>query len=267
MDSEIINEKIIQIIAGSNEFERETVETIIESIEPKGYNCFIVSVEKFSNSDNLQWLNESLDNNSQITIIISGIRWDSISKKVNPKMLPNTIVITANPTLQFYWDIKPSAIMQYNIENNLLLAIQDLIKKSVSYPARSVSFQTSEFGWIRKQFLNEPFVINAWKALLKNVWPGYKFPIISDYKGNEEKKFEVVDITEESITIKSPTAIHPLKVPKNDFCKLAIVWIDYKYGYIQRHELRSKSRYSDYIIGILHWLDTEGHLSLDKIEY
>src|SRR3990170_6323829 len=108
--------------------------------------------------------------------------------------------------------------------------------------------------------MEEPFAIKAWETLREQVWPGYRFSTWSAKKGNLTGAFEIVNIAEDSVTVRSPTAKNLQIIPKVDFFKLAIDWIEYKSGNIPRHELRDKTRYSTYIIGLLHWLDIEGHL-------
>jgi len=72
------------------------------------------------------------------------------------------------------------------------------------------------------------------------------------YKGDN---FEVDNVSENSITFNVPNAKYKQVVPKRDFVALWKIWSGYKAGTIKRHELRSLSRYTKYIISVFKHLE------------
>lgn len=253
---------LIQIITGLSEHDQPTVVLIQQTLSSKGYEVRLVSIEQLLRTSNSEFFEQQPMSRANITIFLSGIRWDSLSTKIHPKLLPNTIVITSNPALPSVCDIRPVAVILWDktLAENILRAVNTLAKSPILFPARSVSYKQAEFGWIRMPILEEPVAIKAWNAFREYVWSGFKFPSWSADKGYLATTFTIVKIDQDTITVQSSTAQNLQKVPKEDFLRLAIDWKEYKSGKIPRHELRDKTRYSTYIIGILHWLDAERHL-------
>lgn len=65
----------------------------------------------------------------------------------------------------------------------------------------------------------------------------------------------VAEIGINYIKIDSPKAETIQVIPKDDFEKVWDVWVDYKNQKLLRNELRDLTRYSKYIISILHWYE------------
>jgi hypothetical protein len=253
---------IIQVITGSSEYDKPTEILIQQVLSAKGHKVNLVPIDKFIRTGNSEFLYQTITSRANITIVLSGIRWSNLSTRIPTRLLPNTIVVTSNPALQFAWEIRPAAIITWDklLKKKIRLAINALVQLPVSFPARSVTYQRAEFGWIGRSIMEEPFAAKAWDALHEHVWSGHQFSTWSVHKGYLTGSFEIVNIAEDSVTVRSPTAKNLQIVPKRDFFQIAIDWKEYKSGKIPRHELRDRTRYSTYIIGLLHWLDIEGPL-------
>ena len=64
--------------------------------------------------------------------------------------------------------------------------------------------------------------------------------------------FTVVDISLTYVKVETPKAKNHQPIPKEDFEAVYNVWNDYCRGSVQRQEIRDMTRYSKYIISILH---------------
>jgi hypothetical protein len=76
-------------------------------------------------------------------------------------------------------------------------------------------------------------------------------------KGYLGDAITVVAINSYSVEVESPGATTIQVVPKKDFKAVSHVWEAYKQNQIQRQEIREMTRFSKYIISILHWLEME----------
>jgi hypothetical protein len=258
---------LIQIIIYPREQKRSEIVNLETLLESKGYRVTFPENSSKRGND-FSALNQSISSDVEITIVMSGIYWMKLSKQVDFKLLPNTIVVTSNPGLQFIWEIKPVVVVwkDKSFLNNILFAVKELSGKQIVFPARLSSLQRGDFGWTRRAVMEEPYAIKVWELVKKHILPGYKFKTWSVIKGFLKVEYEIIEITENSIVAKSKTAKSLQVIPKEDFFTLAIEWEDYKEGDILRSEWRNKTWFSSYIIGILHWMDCEGHLEKIKKE-
>ena len=75
------------------------------------------------------------------------------------------------------------------------------------------------------------------------------------FKGYLGDEMTVVGVREFYFEVKSPNARNVQFVPKDDFKKVWEVWADYKSQKVRRYEIRNITRFSKYIISILHWYE------------
>jgi hypothetical protein len=68
---------------------------------------------------------------------------------------------------------------------------------------------------------------------------------------------KVVKVTQNSIVIDPPKAKGLQHVPKGDFEKVWETWPAYKSGKFKWQEFTLLTRFSVYIIAILHWLEQD----------
>jgi hypothetical protein len=98
---------------------------------------------------------------------------------------------------------------------------------------------------------------NKWMEIRKKLHRGQiikNWTVYSDYLGDTMK---VVDVGLESISIQSPRAENLQTIPKSDFESVWGLWSDYKAGKVRRSDLRDITRFSKYIISLLHWSETK----------
>jgi len=73
--------------------------------------------------------------------------------------------------------------------------------------------------------------------------------IHSGYIGDD---FEIHKVGDAYVEVQSPGAETIQHIPLADFAKVGHVWEGYVSGKLQRHVIRDKTRFSKYIISILH---------------
>lgn len=75
-------------------------------------------------------------------------------------------------------------------------------------------------------------------------------------KGYLGQSFDIVEISEDYIVVK-PLSASAQKIAKEDFNKVILVWESYLLGKTPRHYIRDNTRYSKYIISILHHISEQ----------
>ncbi len=101
---------------------------------------------------------------------------------------------------------------------------------------------------------------SIWNNLRRRLKPGSvvkNWTAFSGYLGDE---MTIVKVDGNSILFEAPKAKHLQNVPKEDFEIVWRVWNDYKAQKVKRYELRDMTRFSKYIISLLHWYEEEGKL-------
>jgi hypothetical protein len=73
-------------------------------------------------------------------------------------------------------------------------------------------------------------------------------------KGYLGDNFTVVDVSNTTVDVQSPNANNLQSIPKKDFVIVFNMWHEYLSGSVHRQQVRDKTRYSKYIISILHQL-------------
>ncbi|MBW1999840.1 MAG: hypothetical protein JRJ29_17995 [Deltaproteobacteria bacterium] len=98
-----------------------------------------------------------------------------------------------------------------------------------------------------------PF-INTWNALQTQLTPGTVIRNWTAQNGFLGDEFTIVSVSQNYIEVDTPRAQNIQRIPQRDFQIVYNLWDDYRLGNIRRHEIRDQTRFSKYIISILHWL-------------
>lgn len=98
---------------------------------------------------------------------------------------------------------------------------------------------------------------NVWSFLQRKLKSGAVVQNWTADKGYLGDDMTVINVSRNSVTVKAPKAQNLQNVPKEDFGKVWKVWAGYKNQNIRRYELRDMTRFSKYIISILHWYEEE----------
>lgn len=93
---------------------------------------------------------------------------------------------------------------------------------------------------------------DTWNSIQNNLGPGTQVKNWTAAKGYLGDIFTIVRVSPEYVVVSSPEAENEQSVPKQDFQKLYIVWSGYCAGSVQRQNIRDMTRFSKYIISILH---------------
>ncbi len=101
----------------------------------------------------------------------------------------------------------------------------------------------------------EPAFEPIWQKIMTRLKPGMSIRNWTHLKGYLGDEMKVNKVTQERIVIDAPNAKLPQSVSKTDFQKVWTSWPEYKSGQVQRQIFTEMTRYSKYIISILHWLE------------
>ena len=106
-----------------------------------------------------------------------------------------------------------------------------------------------------------PF-INTWNALQIRLRRGTVIRNWTAQNGFLGDTFTIVSVKQNYIEVDAPGAQNIQRIPQRDFQIVYNLWDDYCLGNFKRHEIRDRTRFSKYIISILHWLQNNcgGHL-------
>jgi hypothetical protein len=199
---------------------------------------------------------------AKVTLVQDEGNWRALVGKVDFDLCPNTAVLSAmGPSLIHNVSLFPVAIIDYWTEEyveNVLKAVRYLSQQPRRRPSALVGrYYKLEFGWIREKDKYMDFSPKAWLKVSENVWPGYRIQKWSASRGDIEGDFIITRLNDDSLAIDSPSAKNTQIIPKSEFCHVAEYWEEYKLGMLPRNKVSDMTRYSTYIIGILHWLDKE----------
>jgi len=92
-----------------------------------------------------------------------------------------------------------------------------------------------------------------WESLIEKLHSGTKIPNWTAYSGHLGDYMVIDEISRKSIRIQSPGAKNIISVPMIEFRTVWLVWEDYKSQRLRRSELGEMTRYSKYVVSILHW--------------
>jgi hypothetical protein len=94
---------------------------------------------------------------------------------------------------------------------------------------------------------------DVWSQLRANLKAGATIRNWTAFRGYLGDTMTVAGVREDRIEVDPPNAINIQAIPKDEFKKVWEVWSDYKRQKVRRYELRDMTRYSKYVISILHW--------------
>jgi hypothetical protein len=96
---------------------------------------------------------------------------------------------------------------------------------------------------------------DVWLQVQAGLTVGTKIKNWTAFRGYLGDTMTISSIRENYIEIDAPNASSIQVVPKDDFEKVWRVWTDYKSQKVRRYELRNMTRFSKYLISILHWYE------------
>lgn len=97
---------------------------------------------------------------------------------------------------------------------------------------------------------------DTWNSIQSDLGPGAQVKNWTAAKGYLGDIFTIAHVSPGYIVVSSPEAENAQSVPKQDFEKLHGVWSGYCAGSIQRQDIRDMTRFSKYIISILHQMES-----------
>jgi hypothetical protein len=97
----------------------------------------------------------------------------------------------------------------------------------------------------------------TWTALQTTLSAGMPIENWTQAKGLLGDSFTIVNVAAGFIEVNTPNASNLQRVPRADFELVYRQWTHYSTGQTRRHEIRDETRFSKYIISILHWLEQQ----------
>jgi hypothetical protein len=94
-----------------------------------------------------------------------------------------------------------------------------------------------------------------WSYLQQNLNVGTVIKNWTAFGGYLGDTMTIVGVRDNYIEVDPPKAGTTQSVPKADFEKVWQDWVDYKNQKVKRQELTEYTRFSKYIISILHWYE------------
>lgn len=98
----------------------------------------------------------------------------------------------------------------------------------------------------------------VWSQLQGNLKAGQTIKNWTALRGYLGDTMKITGVRGGYIEVDAPNASTTQVISKEDFEKVWEVWSDYKSGKSPRYQLRDITRFSKYIISILHWYEQEG---------
>jgi len=100
---------------------------------------------------------------------------------------------------------------------------------------------------------------STWQKIQAELRPGISIRNWTAKNGYLDNNFTVTVISPTRIEICAPSAQYPQVIPARDFEAVDTMWERYCAGSIQRQEIRDVTRFSKYIISILHHIGLDEH--------
>ncbi len=97
-----------------------------------------------------------------------------------------------------------------------------------------------------------------WNVVQSLLTPDTNVPNWTVARGPLGDSFRVVSVDKKYIDIFTPNGKNIQHIPIADFESVYELWQRYIEGKIGRNEIRARTRFSKYIISILHWIETGG---------
>jgi hypothetical protein len=103
---------------------------------------------------------------------------------------------------------------------------------------------------------------DTWNAVQTNLTVGTVIPNWTIHSGAVGDPFTIAAVTTTTIVVDTPGAQTAQSVPRSDFEVVYDRWDDNCHGAMPRSDFTPLTRYSKYVISILHWLEgrTSGRL-------
>ena len=98
----------------------------------------------------------------------------------------------------------------------------------------------------------------VWAYMQSNLRADVEIDNWTAYRGKLGDRMRVTGVRDGFIEVDPPKAINLQVVPKDDFERVWKVWEVYKNQTVKRNELKPVTRFSKYIISILHWYEENG---------
>jgi hypothetical protein len=95
----------------------------------------------------------------------------------------------------------------------------------------------------------------TWNALQAQLAAGTTIPNWTAARGPLGDSFIVTRVGARHVEVSAPGAQTIQTVPERDFQLVYSVWQPYCQGRVSRAEIRDMTRFSKYVISILHWLE------------
>ncbi len=99
-----------------------------------------------------------------------------------------------------------------------------------------------------------PFA-NTWVALQASLRVGTVIPNWTQAKGRVGEAFTISEVAPEFIEVDPRSASNMQRVSRRDFEVVYNEWPGYISEHTSRPEIRDMTRFSKYVISILHWLE------------
>jgi hypothetical protein len=98
---------------------------------------------------------------------------------------------------------------------------------------------------------------SIWTQIQSSLKPGTaikNWTVLRGYLGDTMK---ITSVRSGYIEVDAPHASSTQHISKAEFEKVWEIWLDYKGGKFPRYQIRDMTRFSKYIISILHWAEKE----------
>ena len=97
----------------------------------------------------------------------------------------------------------------------------------------------------------------TWVALQGHLRVGTVVPNWTADNGYLGDSFLITSVGPQTIVADSPNAKNNQIISQNDFGVVYHYWNDYCSGIVPRNQIRDATRFSKYVISILHWLENQ----------
>jgi len=98
---------------------------------------------------------------------------------------------------------------------------------------------------------------DVWRKIANEIAPGITIQNWTRDKGFLGDTFVVVEIGKGFVKVDTPGTKNLQRIPREDFEEVSVLWQDYLAGMLGRNIIRNRTRYSKYIISILHSIEIE----------
>ena len=105
----------------------------------------------------------------------------------------------------------------------------------------------------------------CWARIRDSLAAGDRVRNWTQYGGYLGDEFTVWEVEAKAVVVDTPGATNLQRVPREDFAAVWTHWDDYCAGEFPRHSLRDITRFSKYVISILHHvLEGDGPIAADS---